>query len=52
MKVEYFLPFGFYLPEFDPVVCVSLIYGEISPGCLFVCFPLMGKSEGGGNPIC
>ena len=43
MKVEFFLPFDFCLPEFGPVVCVSLIYGEISPGFLFVCFSSDGQ---------
>ena len=44
-KLEYFLPFGFCLPEFGPVVCVSLIHGEISPGFLLFVFPPMGKAE-------
>ena len=38
-----------------PVVCVSFIYGEICAEFLFVClfaFPLMGKAEWGGIPVC
>ena len=37
--------------KFGPVVCISFIRGEICAEFLFV-FPLMGKPEGGGNPVC
>ena len=42
-KVEFFFPLGFCPPKVSPVVSVSI--------CLFV-FPLMGKAEWGGNPVC
>ena len=49
--VEFFLPFGFFPSKVGPVVCVSFIWGEICAEFLFV-FPLMGKAEWGGNPVC
>ena len=50
-KVEFFLPFGFCPPKVGPGVCVSFIEGKICAELLFV-FPLMGKPECGGNPVC
>ena len=50
-KVEFFLSFGF-CPKFHPVVCVSFLWSEcVLSFCLFV-FPLMGKAEWSGNPVC
>ena len=52
-NAEFFLPFGFCLPKFGPVLCVSFVQGEICAEffvCLFV-FPLMGKVEWGGDPV-
>ena len=51
-KVEFFLPFGFCLPKAGPVVCVSFIWGEICTEYFLFVFPLMGKAEWGGNPVC
>ena len=42
-KIEVFLPFGFFLPKFGPVACVSLVDGEICVGFLFVCFSSDGQ---------
>jgi len=50
-KVKFFLPFGFCPPKVGPVVYVSFLWGEICAEFLFV-FPLMGKAERGGNPVC
>ena len=50
-KAEFFLPFVFCSPKFGPVACVSFVWGEICAEFLFV-FPLMGKAEWGGNPVC
>ena len=47
MKVEFFLPFGFFPPKTDTVVCVRFVLSF----CLFV-FPLMGMAERGGNHVC
>ena len=48
LKVEFFLPFGFFPPKIDPVVCVSFYRVRFVLSLLlllFVCFPLMGKAE-------
>ena len=50
-KVEFFLLFGFCPPKVGPVVCVCFIWGEICAEYLFA-FPPMGKTEGGGDPVC
>ena len=42
-KVEFFLPFGFLLPKFGPMACVSLVDDEICAEFLFVCFSSDGQ---------
>ena len=42
-KAEFFLPFGFCPSKFAPVICVSLVKGEICAEFLFVCFPSDGQ---------
>ena len=49
-KVEFFLPFGFSPTMTGPVVCVHFIKGTIF--AVSLAFPLMGKAEWGGNPVC
>ena len=51
-SVEFFLPFGFCPPMVGPVVCVSFLWGEICTEYFLFVFPLMGKAEWGGNPVC
>ena len=51
-KVEFFLLFGFCPIKVGPVVCVSLYRVRfVLSFCLFV-FPLKGKAEWDGNPVC
>ena len=52
-KLYSFFLFGFCPPKVDPVVCVSFVEDEICAElCFLFLFPLMGKTEWGGNPDC